>query len=896
MSLKARPTPRSPGPRVRPPLLWPWPSRHCSGPDRVSAPGGNASPRWLLACALAVSCLFLVACGGSGSNEGQGGAPPPQPGASQVDFEVTAIAASPGALRTQDVLTVTATIQNTGTEPSGNFLVRSFLKRGTNCDGATYPIGTQTLSIPAGGSASFQAAGNMNRVRDLGTHYVCLVLDALEEIEELDETNNTVGGTSTVVEIVLCVDDAQCEDENLCTEDRCEPLLGCQYTANTLPCDDGLFCTVGDVCGGGRCQGAAARSCTDPDLCDGTMYCDEIADACVNGEAPAPCDDGNRCNGTETCNPVDGSCQAGTPIACDLLLNNGAGPPSSSNVISNTTYDEHSDEVVRVRDLGCPLFGDADSFCPVGAAATTLEVTGNARVGDLRVFDESLLTLTGGRVVDLSGGQFAYHDLAGGEVERAETLSTTIVSGGDHRYLALHGEASIEGGRIDDLELDARVVGAEGVVRGGEVAIVHASTGSSIAGGRVSLLCARDDPGVIYGRDFDVSGGAYGPVPGSQVFLRGVLESGERFDTTVLQQGAPCVHPIEGAYETAGSFMLLPPRSTFIANGLAPEAGDPDNVLDAADPATLHHDVYVRDVGCPSNWPSAFADDPCFEPGAKTELVVEAGANLPGSLYARDDSEVIVRGGAVSNLRVAAGAVIEVWGDGFAVDGVPVPFGNLIAADGVLTGTLAAGDPLVAQFDRLDLHTPAVYGRIELRPVSDLPPGTSVVGTLFGGLGEIGGVEVELDIETGGYLFGDYRLLALEEISQAVPDFLGLAFAANGFQDQYQIWELDFTGSLLDPGTSVVRFAYDPALVAPGEFLILFAWNGFEWVRVEEGVVIDALNHTIEIPISGFTTFALIIRDYLVPALSLFGVAALVAGLLMTGSLASRRATREAVR
>ena len=844
--------------------------------------------------ALAWLCVFVFACGGSeaADPEDSDALGTPVRGATQVDFDMTDLAAFPPALRNGDLLTVTATIHNTGSEASGSFLVRAFLKRGAQCDGATYLIGAQTMSIGAGEAAAFEVTGELSRVRDVGTHHVCLVLDALNEIQELTESNNTVGGDLVELQVVECVTNDQCDDANSCTDDICEPLVGCQYVANTLPCDDGFFCTVADVCGGGRCQGSAPRECVDPDLCDGTMYCDENADACVNGEAPPPCDDDDRCNGVETCNPADGTCQAGAPIACDLLLNNGGAPPLSSNVLSHTTYDEHSDEVVYLRDLGCPVFGEVDSFCPLGGSPTTLEVTGNGRVGDLRVFDDSSLELTGGTVVALSGAQGAFHDLAGGEVEHADTLATTHVRGGVHRFLHLQGEASIEGGRIDDLELDARVVGTEGAVRGGHVATLHSSTGSSVQGGRVSMLCARGDPGVIYGRDFDVTGGAYGLVPGSESFIHGVLESGELFDATIHQAGAVCVHPTEGVYTTAGSFLLLPPRSTFIANGLAFEAGDPRNQLDAADTATLHHDVHVRDTGCPAGWPEAFADGPCFLPGAATEAHVVDGAHIPGTLYALDDSWVTLRGGSVSNLRVAASARIEVWGFDFAVDGVPVEYGDLMAADGVLTGTLASGTPLVANFDRADLHTPGVYGTIELHPSAYVAAGSGSSGSLFASAGTPGRVEVELEVETGGALIGEYEYIELEDISQVVPSFLGLAVAAAGFQDRYQIWELDFTGELSESGPSIVRFTYDPTFVVPGQQLIVFAWDGSEWVRMRDGVWVDEENHTIEIEVESFSIFALIVREYMVPALSWLGLIALFAALVTTGGAMPRRANR----
>lgn len=49
-----------------------------------------------------------------------------------------------------------------------------------------------------------------------------------------------------------------CDDGNSCTDDSCVGALGCQYTDNTLPCDDGDSTTIGDICLAGTCSGLPA--------------------------------------------------------------------------------------------------------------------------------------------------------------------------------------------------------------------------------------------------------------------------------------------------------------------------------------------------------------------------------------------------------------------------------------------------------------------------------------------------------------------------------------------------------------------------------------------------------------------------------------------------------------
>ncbi|MBW1809689.1 MAG: right-handed parallel beta-helix repeat-containing protein, partial [Deltaproteobacteria bacterium] len=41
-----------------------------------------------------------------------------------------------------------------------------------------------------------------------------------------------------------------CNDNNVCTDDSCDPSTGCQFDFNTDSCDDGLYCTVSDTCDG----------------------------------------------------------------------------------------------------------------------------------------------------------------------------------------------------------------------------------------------------------------------------------------------------------------------------------------------------------------------------------------------------------------------------------------------------------------------------------------------------------------------------------------------------------------------------------------------------------------------------------------------------------------------
>jgi hypothetical protein len=106
-----------------------------------------------------------------------------------------------------------------------------------------------------------------------------------------------------------------CDDDNPCTTDSCQPNVGCRHVDNTDACDDHLFCTVGDRCSGGACVGTA-RDCTaSGDQCRiGT--CDEGINECVGVPKPdgTACNDGSACTSGETC--TSGVCAGGTGVVC----------------------------------------------------------------------------------------------------------------------------------------------------------------------------------------------------------------------------------------------------------------------------------------------------------------------------------------------------------------------------------------------------------------------------------------------------------------------------------------------------------------------------------------------------------------------------------------------------
>jgi hypothetical protein len=96
----------------------------------------------------------------------------------------------------------------------------------------------------------------------------------------------------------------ECDDDNACTDDWCDPAAGCQHAANNAACNDGSLCTLGDQCAEGQCAGGQAANCDDKNPCT-TDSCNPLV-GCVHGNSSAVCDDNDPCTLVDTC--AGGAC------------------------------------------------------------------------------------------------------------------------------------------------------------------------------------------------------------------------------------------------------------------------------------------------------------------------------------------------------------------------------------------------------------------------------------------------------------------------------------------------------------------------------------------------------------------------------------------------------------
>ncbi len=106
-----------------------------------------------------------------------------------------------------------------------------------------------------------------------------------------------------------------CNDQNPCTDDVCDPAVGCVFTANVSACEDGNACTSPDICADKACSAGAAKSCDDGNPCTADT-CDPKTGECLHGAQAGTCDDGQICTTNDAC--VAGVC-TGEPLSCDDL-------------------------------------------------------------------------------------------------------------------------------------------------------------------------------------------------------------------------------------------------------------------------------------------------------------------------------------------------------------------------------------------------------------------------------------------------------------------------------------------------------------------------------------------------------------------------------------------------
>jgi hypothetical protein len=129
-----------------------------------------------------------------------------------------------------------------------------------------------------------------------------------------------------------------CADQSECTDDACDPQLGCVHAFNSAPCEDGDVCTTGDVCASGVCVVGLGVNCQDSDLC--TVDSCDPKTGCVHTQL-AGCGSGGGGSGgsggageSSTSTGAGGSGEGGqgtTTTASTTATGGAGGAPAPSN-------------------------------------------------------------------------------------------------------------------------------------------------------------------------------------------------------------------------------------------------------------------------------------------------------------------------------------------------------------------------------------------------------------------------------------------------------------------------------------------------------------------------------------------------------------------------------------
>ncbi len=197
-----------------------------------------------------------------------------------------------------------------------------------------------------------------------------------------------------------------CDDQNPCTDDWCNPAGGCAHGNSTEKCDDGDPCTLADQCAEGLCVGTEVpcecqsdEDCApleDGNLCNGTLLCSKeqlpflcVVEAGTEVTCPQPegihafclqpacdpatgacsfvpahegflCNDGDACTINDTC--VDGTCSPGSPLNCN------DGNPCTDDFCTPEEGCAHGNSPAECSDGNVCTLGDhcGDGACQPG--------------------------------------------------------------------------------------------------------------------------------------------------------------------------------------------------------------------------------------------------------------------------------------------------------------------------------------------------------------------------------------------------------------------------------------------------------------------------------------------------------------------------------------------------
>ncbi len=149
-----------------------------------------------------------------------------------------------------------------------------------------------------------------------------------------------------------------CDDNNSCTKDVCSPATGCQFTnLSDIPCESSSPCTKESWCKNGKCVATAPIDCQDDDPCT-EDFCDPEKGCDHKPITGVPCDDANACTQGDAC--FEGTCEAG-PNVCDCKTDLDCADYEDGNLCNGTLVcADFACSVDPATVVTCKTDGDTD--------------------------------------------------------------------------------------------------------------------------------------------------------------------------------------------------------------------------------------------------------------------------------------------------------------------------------------------------------------------------------------------------------------------------------------------------------------------------------------------------------------------------------------------------------
>ncbi|MBW1871471.1 MAG: hypothetical protein JRJ19_05365, partial [Deltaproteobacteria bacterium] len=147
-----------------------------------------------------------------------------------------------------------------------------------------------------------------------------------------------------------------------------------QADNNNQDCDDGLYCTTGEVCRQGVCTDGSVTDCDDSLGCT-TDFCDAGDDECKHEPDNSACDDSIDCT-DDSCSPVDGCHYTPNNSLCDDSVDCTNDSCVAGSGCQFTADDSNCDDGVSCTIDSCNAQNDCeyapdDLLCDDGTACTT---------------------------------------------------------------------------------------------------------------------------------------------------------------------------------------------------------------------------------------------------------------------------------------------------------------------------------------------------------------------------------------------------------------------------------------------------------------------------------------------------------------------------------------------